>query len=70
MTRSKMLVINLICWACGVLFVWGGGWLLDRALSEGTLKTVMWWVLIGIAVTVFGGVSRAATRRDDATPSR
>jgi len=52
----------------GVLFVLGGGWLLDRTFSEGVAKTVVWWLLVGLAVTLFGGVSRIAGRRDGTAP--
>lgn len=67
MPRMKILVINFICWSSGVLFVLGGGWVLDRTLSEGLAKTLVWWLLVGLAVTLFGGVSRVATRPDRAT---
>lgn len=62
MSRMKLIAINLICWTFGVLFVLAGGWVLDRALGEGIVKTVLWWLLVGLAVTLFGGVSRAASR--------
>ena len=65
MSRSKVVAINLICWALGVLFVIGGGWVLDQLLAEGALKTVAWWLLVGLAVTLFGGVPRIVTRRQD-----
>ena len=67
MSRMKILVINLICWTCGVLLVLGGGWVLDRTLSEGVAKSILWWLLVGLAVTLFGGVSRVATRHDRAS---
>lgn len=66
MPRMRILVINLICWTCGVLFVLGGGWVLDRTLGEGIAKTIVWWLLVGLAVTLFGGVSRVASRHDRA----
>jgi hypothetical protein len=66
MSRTRILVVNLICWFCGVLFVLVGGWVLDRTLGEGITKTIVWWLLVGLAVTLFGGVSRVATRENRA----
>ena len=63
MTRARLWAINVVCWTIGVLFVIGGGWVLDQFVRKGALREVLEWILIGLAVTLFGGVSMIAARR-------
>ena len=55
MTRTRIIVINLISWTLGILALWAGNWLLTHFLHPGAVRTVLYFVLLGLVVTVFGG---------------
>jgi hypothetical protein len=46
-SRTRMYLVNAVCWSLGALFVIGGGWVLDRVLPPGLTRDVMEWLLIG-----------------------
>lgn len=63
MSRKKLWIINLICWTLGLAFVLAGAWVLDQLLQDGFAKTALEWILIGVAITLFGGVPFDLTRQ-------
>jgi len=58
--RWLIYAINAVCFAFGVLFVIAGSWVLDQLLADGIVKTLAEWVLFGIALTLFSGISYTA----------
>ncbi len=64
MLRTRVYVFNVLSWSLGAVTVGIGGWLLDRWLPHGFLLSFLEWLLVGIAVSIFGGVSILAMRRD------
>ena len=55
MTRSRIVVINLISWTLGILAFWAGNLVLRRFVEGGVVRTILYFVLLGVAVTIFGG---------------
>jgi Co/Zn/Cd efflux system component len=55
MTRSRIIVVNLMSWTLGVIALWLGNLALRRFVSPGVFRYVLYFALLGLVVTVFGG---------------
>lgn len=70
MTKTQMYLINAVCWTCALLFLGAGGWVLNRLVPNGTLKTFGDFVLITVALALFGGVYKRPPAVDESdTPA-
>ena len=54
MTRVRLWAINVVCWTTGVVFVIGGGWVLDQFVRRRMM------VMLGKGRELGGGISRFA----------
>jgi F0F1-type ATP synthase assembly protein I len=70
MQRRAVYVVVLLSWVAGLAFLAGAGWLLDRWVAPGALKTVLNALLVGLAITLFGVTPRAAFRAAQSAPPR
>ena len=52
-----------MCFTLGLLFVLAAGWVLDMVMPPGAAKSIIEWVIIGVALTLFGGIAVAAKHR-------
>ena len=55
MTRSRLIVLNVLCWVFGILILWLGNLLLVRLVPAGVVRSVLYFLLLGLVVTIFGG---------------
>ena len=55
MSRSRIIAFNIISWTLGLLIFWGGSVLLNRALGPGVMRSFLYFLLLGLVVTIFGG---------------
>jgi F0F1-type ATP synthase assembly protein I len=63
MSRKVEYGVVAMSWILGLAFLAGVGWVLDRFLSPGPVKTVLNFLLIGLALTLFGVLPRDLRRR-------
>ena len=64
MLRTRVYLFNVLSWLVGAAIVGVGAWALDKWLPHSILRSFLEWLLVAIAVSVFGGVSILAMRRD------
>lgn len=55
MTRTQIILFNLISWVVGILVLWLGSLALNHVLRPGIVRTAFDFVLLGLVVTIFGG---------------
>lgn len=67
-TRSRIIVLNIISWTLGLLIFWGGSVLLNRALGPGVMRSALHFLLLGLVVTMFGGSYGLLGSRMDKPP--
>jgi hypothetical protein len=69
-SKRTVLSVNALSWIIGSLVALAGGWVIDRLLADGIVKTIAILIFAAIAVTIFVPVARSTlttpnTTRDD-----
>ena len=64
MSRTKIIVLNLILWTLGIGTLWLFNLGLARWTAPGLLRSVLYFLAVGLVVTIFGGTYGLLKSRD------
>lgn len=65
MSWFQFIVINLIAAVLGISFLAVGNWVVGLVVPYAVLRTILRYLLIGVAMSLFGGVNLATKKRLD-----